>query len=415
MRDRPKTEFTREELYERVWTEPMVKLAETFGLSDRGLAKLCERNSIPVPPRGYWAQKASGKRVNRPPLLKLQGNTQSLKIEISPYLPTVRARAAAGQQSTNIYKELFDRELSEAPKLELPVTLRNPHKLVASWIQDQQANRMRWPSLAKVSAEDASLEKRRLRIISALLTALEFRGFVVDQDRSNPKQLSARFGQDHVKFELAEQIRQRRRKLTDEEKREGRTEQEWTQTRERTGVLVLRIWSMPAGVTSEWRDEQDTALEQQLHVAVVGFIVAAAYEAERRKIREEEEAKRRQAAEQAQQQEEMRLAGLARKRALADRAAAWAQACQIKSYVAEVQRAAELGLLREAKEDIDHWVEWALAQANELDPIASGKALSLVPIKVEPDREPRLASGIHEDYRSSGSYNYFATRHWWQK
>jgi hypothetical protein len=61
-------ELTREELYAQVWAEPMTKLARRYGLSDRGLAKTCDRMGIPVPGRGYWAKVHSG-RV--PPQTKL--------------------------------------------------------------------------------------------------------------------------------------------------------------------------------------------------------------------------------------------------------------------------------------------------------------------------------------------------------
>ena len=63
-----RTELTREELYAQVWAEPMTRLALRYGLSDRGLAKTCERMGIPVPGRGYWAKVQSG-RV--PPQAKL--------------------------------------------------------------------------------------------------------------------------------------------------------------------------------------------------------------------------------------------------------------------------------------------------------------------------------------------------------
>ncbi len=46
--------LNRKELYDLVWKKPMVEIAKLYGLSDRGLAKLCERNGVPVPPRGYW-------------------------------------------------------------------------------------------------------------------------------------------------------------------------------------------------------------------------------------------------------------------------------------------------------------------------------------------------------------------------
>jgi len=44
--------LTRSELYEQVWATPMSTLAKRHGLSDRGLAKLCERHQIPVPAQG---------------------------------------------------------------------------------------------------------------------------------------------------------------------------------------------------------------------------------------------------------------------------------------------------------------------------------------------------------------------------
>jgi hypothetical protein len=57
----------RSQLYERVWTTPISKLAAEFGLSDRGLAKLCERHNIPRPPRGYWAKLEAGQAPKKTP------------------------------------------------------------------------------------------------------------------------------------------------------------------------------------------------------------------------------------------------------------------------------------------------------------------------------------------------------------
>jgi len=58
-------------LYERVWSEPVAKVAEKWGLSGPGLAEGCRRLKIPLPPRGYWAKLGAGRRVRRPPLPKL--------------------------------------------------------------------------------------------------------------------------------------------------------------------------------------------------------------------------------------------------------------------------------------------------------------------------------------------------------
>ncbi|MGR4931751.1 hypothetical protein ACIPUD_33810 [Bradyrhizobium sp. CAR08] len=62
-------EFTRQELYDLVWTTPLVKLAKEFGLSDVGLRKTCVRHQVPTPPLGYWAKLNFGKPVKKTPLL----------------------------------------------------------------------------------------------------------------------------------------------------------------------------------------------------------------------------------------------------------------------------------------------------------------------------------------------------------
>jgi len=60
--------LTHEELYELVWSTPMRKLDLRYGLSEAGLAKVCDAHRIPRPPRGYRAKKAFGKAPRRNPL-----------------------------------------------------------------------------------------------------------------------------------------------------------------------------------------------------------------------------------------------------------------------------------------------------------------------------------------------------------
>lgn len=48
--------LTRKDMYDKVWSQAMRKLAPDWGLSDVGLKKLCKRFEIPTPPVGYWAK-----------------------------------------------------------------------------------------------------------------------------------------------------------------------------------------------------------------------------------------------------------------------------------------------------------------------------------------------------------------------
>jgi hypothetical protein len=55
------TKLTRHELYDLAWRQPMVRLAERFGVSSSYLARVFTELRIPRPPRGYWAQLEFGK------------------------------------------------------------------------------------------------------------------------------------------------------------------------------------------------------------------------------------------------------------------------------------------------------------------------------------------------------------------
>lgn len=59
----------RDQLFERVWSEPVAKLAAEWGISGPGLKKVCRTLHIPVPPRGFWAKLKAQHRVNRPHFL----------------------------------------------------------------------------------------------------------------------------------------------------------------------------------------------------------------------------------------------------------------------------------------------------------------------------------------------------------
>lgn len=64
--------LTRQQLFELVWSQPVERLAKSWGLSGRGLSKACERLQIPLPPRGFWAKVQSGQRLGRPSLPAMQ-------------------------------------------------------------------------------------------------------------------------------------------------------------------------------------------------------------------------------------------------------------------------------------------------------------------------------------------------------
>ena len=60
--------YSREDLYELVWSEPILTLAARFGISDNGLRKRCRAMAVPTPPPGYWQKVKQGRKVRKRPL-----------------------------------------------------------------------------------------------------------------------------------------------------------------------------------------------------------------------------------------------------------------------------------------------------------------------------------------------------------
>jgi len=67
-RAKQRVTVSRQDLYDQVWAEPMVKVAERYWLSDVALKKRCRTLDIPTPPRGYWAKVAQGQKPRISPL-----------------------------------------------------------------------------------------------------------------------------------------------------------------------------------------------------------------------------------------------------------------------------------------------------------------------------------------------------------
>lgn len=111
--------MSRRELYDKVWNEPIVRLSKQYGISDVWLAKICKKNRIPRPPRGYWAQRQSGKKIPRTPLPK--GDDGRI-IEIS-----VKERSSEKD-------EILFKEISSAKKIlkttVVPGFETDPHPLI---------------------------------------------------------------------------------------------------------------------------------------------------------------------------------------------------------------------------------------------------------------------------------------------
>ena len=117
-----KNTLSRQELYDLVWSKPMITLAKEFNLSDNGLRKICKKNDIPMPNAGYWAKVKFGKKTTKIKLPKSKNNPEKL-IEID----VVENKVKTVKYNTSSLPQILN---NKDLKFTVSSLLDNPDKLV---------------------------------------------------------------------------------------------------------------------------------------------------------------------------------------------------------------------------------------------------------------------------------------------
>jgi hypothetical protein len=371
--------FTREKLYDLVWSESMSKLAARLGLSDRGLAKACARANVPVPGRGYWAKLQHGASVARSPLPPAVAGTPEIfevrrglrKSDLPPLPPEVVKEMA--KESTPDRKIVVPRDLSRS------------HPIVRALLEARQGQTQHGAiapyGVTLPRQRVTTSERRRMRILSALFKALEARGHKVVVDPEDHHHLAGMVGQDKVDFTLTFRQRQIRVPLSPQEQAEwlnAMTGRQFRQEQQVTDELVFRIlsvWFPDPRVKKEWADKPNRPLEDRLNETVAGMIAAAAVQREHRISQEEEEAARHRREQELERQkrQEAEEAEARRFEELVRQVGRWRQADEIRAYVKVVKARARALRDRTSRTRLREWAAWALKHANRIDGVPFGQ------------------------------------------
>lgn len=112
MNEQAKT-ISREELYERIWTTPIVQLAKELGFSYPELVQVCQRLNVPRPAAGHWYRLhhgAASERVVLPP----PSPDMPLELGLGPRLADVAAVPAEPGEAGVAAGPSGDAEVKEA-------------------------------------------------------------------------------------------------------------------------------------------------------------------------------------------------------------------------------------------------------------------------------------------------------------
>lgn len=384
--------MTREELHAQVWSQPMRTLAKSMGISDVALAKRCRAANVPVPPRGWWARKEAGKPVKVEPL-------PPLPFAMANYFPAIDRQAMAEEAPSSegegegelpgppVFRNLatVTEEIRAVVRpIKVPANLTYPHPIVARLLR-QDAERKPRPSASAYFPDRhgpkfaGPTQQRRLRILSCILTELERLGCKASGSTHAGERFSISIGGSwtYILFGIEGGASE------SYFHRDGRRFKAPKGERLRFDLVEHDDRNPPKRI---WR-EDETPLERQATDIVLGLLLQAEDDTRKWALmhhqwEREDQARRarevRLAAEKAEAERIARdeAAAAARIAALIDGAEALERAARVRRYVAAVREANAARPEPVPEEALDTWARWALAEADTIDPVVSGRFLS---------------------------------------
>jgi hypothetical protein len=355
--------LSRQKLYDQMWSRPAISLAKEFGISGRGLGKICSRFEIPVPPRGYWAKLAAGKHVTRIPLPTAKSDVPSeILIQRSPEGPEAALPEQVRAEVTAV--------LETRDQIQVPETLRSPHPIVKRWLE-QKRERRKVDQLSGRRSEPPldETERRKLRILSAIFTETEKLGHAVKETHG---ETYFEIGGQRLDYKVSEHYKQVQIQLNDEERRRSWNPAIANRTDlEATGELCFEITTwISEPIRKRWRDGKRKKLEEQLGDLIAGLIKAAAIVKEWERVRAEEERQRQELERKRIEQERLRRIDAARWRHISELAMASRQASIVRGFLDELEERAKKTLGGpELPAKTRNWFSWARNRADAADPV----------------------------------------------
>jgi hypothetical protein len=370
--DQPKQPVivSRQDLYAQVWSTPMMQLAEQYGVSGNGLAKICRRLVIPVPGRGYWARKQAGQKVSQAPLRNAPDGVP-LQARIAPSPPP----APPPRLSTELEEKFAAaRELTSV--LRVSEKLLRPHPVIAAWLEEhkrrqEEARRDPWRRMSDVQGFSET-DRRRHRFLDALFKALERNGFKAKTGERSEVFLEV--DRERVEFELKEKYRQVRRPLTDDEKKWGfNPDRPWRQELQPSGMLAFTIRThLDSALTHAWIDKPDRPIETELPDIVATLLLAGPILIERRRQHQEAEKRRLEAEHRRYEEQQRRQKDDNRWKHFVAYAHRWREAEIARQFLAALEGKLENDGATFDGRPASEWVEWARERLAKYDPLVAG-------------------------------------------
>ena len=359
------------------WSAPMRDLAAQLGMSDVGLKKLLASYGIAPPPQGYWNKVRAGKpvppRPRHPPRRPGESGRFSVDRRFANVIPSAEPMPSTGPFTTAAVpedlEELRAQELKAIGRVRVPRSLDRPHSGLIALLRKEKQRRDKnagrdWQ--LDPPKFDGPLDQRKLRLTNAILLALAGRGHTGNVSEAS-SQIHGRAIVGGTYLGLRFEVVGRHRTIVQDHYKRPAPDL--------PASTPLALWIDPgfdARRSKSWEDDEDGKLETKVGAIAAGIIVAG--EAQFRRSLRDREARLEQERLEQERRRQARLDEMNRQR-VADLLASGDLLRRSQEIRAVVQRV-RAALLDSGQVDAATfrvWEQWALAEADKLDPILSGQ------------------------------------------
>lgn len=347
-----KVTLTRQELYDLVWSEPMVSLSKKYKISDVGLRKIRIRMKIPIPNRGYWAKIHAGLWVNK---------SKSLSLDFSgpPEITLILRHGSENVPPETTLplslKKQIERELNLPESF--PTELIHPGNLIISArrsLKNKDLRGSRYKKIVSCPQGEINISvsipniERALLFMDTLIKLLRKRGHDVKVEGYNTY---AVLFNEEIKIAFRE-------RLTIVKVNERFHSQEY----QASGVLSFRIGESYR--LTEWKDGSQR-LEEQLSKILAKLETQGTRLKERTERWKKEEVERKERERIRQELEKRRQKELPDFKKLISQARRWHETKILRNYLT----ALEGPFLNSLSNDLQGWLELARKKVDWYDPL----------------------------------------------
>lgn len=363
--------FLREELYERVWTTPVHRVAKEFGYSDVGLAKLCHKHQIPTPGLGYWRRLELGHKPARTPLPVIeQPNPYRIEVEIRERVVDERPKE---RRQAPVIQVIAEQPLSHPLVVRLERLLRNPKRNEKGLLVPREGE------ATHLLVTEATLP-RALRVLDALFAGFERHKIQIVWPKEERAKLTVTYESETIGLCLSEIQDCKTHIPSKEDNERKKRDYFWSIPKwdyRPTGLLRISLLCDEATSTRKtWSENKQRKIEDCLGDVIVGVDLLVKgiqrVKAERQRWREEFEARQRR-----EREAEERAREFARRGEVLVKAA---QALQLSQWVRQLAvclgNSEQLnGLDNESLSRMRELLEWCSTYANQIDPTCHPEVL----------------------------------------